>query len=396
MNRLLRARWVIPDAGQVLEGGALLLRDGGIAAVLSSAEARSASADERVDLGDVALTPGLVNAHAHLELSSASGLPGDLGFGAWIGAVLAHRARAQQADYDAGLLDGAQRLLASGTTAVGDVDSTGAAERLLPRTALRARVFREVLDGGDPARSTAQLARLAAPAVDAERVELGISPHGPHTVSATLLEACAARARSSGGPLQVHWAETEEEVRWLRDGGGPLAERLGASPRCSGLELLARHGLLGPRLSLVHGNHPGPGELELVAEAGATLVHCPGTHEFFGRAPLDLLAWRASGVTIALGTDSLASNTDLDLRLEMRRVRAAHPDLRPEEVFGWATRGGARALGLQDRIGELAVGKSADVVAFDATGVRGAADLLDRITSDEPAVRGSWVAGRPV
>ncbi len=367
-----------------------------MAAVLSSAEARSASADEHDDLGQVALTPGLVNAHAHLELSSAAGLPGDLGFGAWIGAVLAHRAQATGADYDAGLLAGAARLLASGTTTVGDVDSTGAAERLLPRTALRARVFREVLDGGDVARSAAQLARLLEPRIESERVELGISPHGPHTVSATLLEACAAQALVSGDPLQVHWAETEEEVRWLRSGEGPLAERLGASPHCSGLDLLERHGLLGPRLSLVHGNHPGPGELARIAEAGATLIHCPGTHEFFGRAHLDLAAWQASGVTIALGTDSLASNTDLDLRHEMRRVVAAHPGLRPEEVFGWATRGGARALGLEDRIGELAVGKSADVVAFDATGVSSGADLLDGITSGAPAVLGSWVAGRPV
>lgn len=399
MDLLLAARWLLPEPRRPIEGGALRLRGGRVVEVLEGRAARAAMGEagaDRRDLGDVALTPGLVNAHAHLELSDLRDLPRGADFGVWVGAVLGRRSELGPEDHRRAVERGARRLLETGTTAVGDVDGTGAAEAALPALALRGRVFRELLDGGDAGRTPGQLARLEAPFAAAGRLLPGLSPHGPHTAGEELLWAVGRRARTTGWPVQVHWAETEAEVSWLRGDGGPLADRLGEPPRCTGLERLERCGLVGPWTSLVHGNHPDPGELERVAAAGATLVHCPGTHAWFERGPAPLGAWRRAGARIALGTDSRASNDDLDLRLELARAREAEPGAPPEEVWEWATRGGARALGLEAEVGDLEVGKRADLAAFEAGEVRDGVELLELLTAGRPAVRGVWVDGGEV
>jgi cytosine/adenosine deaminase-related metal-dependent hydrolase len=193
----------------------------------------------------------------------------------------------------------------------------------------------------------------------------------------------------------MHWSETEAELAWLRDGSGPLAELLGASPRKSGLDLLEESGLLHAPLSLVHGNFPMRGEAERIAAAGAVLVHCPGSHAWFERAPFPLEHYRARGVVLALGTDSLASNDELDMRREMARLRRSHPSLAPALVWDMATRNAARALGAQGSVGELALGAWADLVAFQIR-ARSRGDALEQLTADVGPVARVWIAGREV
>jgi 5-methylthioadenosine/S-adenosylhomocysteine deaminase len=173
------------------------------------------------------------------------------------------------------------------------------------------------------------------------------------------------------------------------------------SPRASGLDAIEASGLLGPRLTLVHGNHPSPGDVSRIARAGAVLVHCPGTHLFFGRAPFPLRRWLDAGVTVALGTDGLSSNADLDMRREMSLLRRANPRLPPETVFDLATRAGALALGLAGRAGEIVPGAFADLCAHryagsPASGRRGSDELLDALTWGRTSVAGVWIGGRAV
>jgi len=376
----------------------VLVEGGRIQALLSTpaqVRARRTEAQvEFVDLGDVVLCPGLVNAHAHLELSQLGGrVAADSGFVPWVGRVLALRAGLSRADYGGAVDRGVGELLQSGTTAVGDVDSTGVAAERLALTPLRARVSRELLDGRDPTRTPAQIALLNEPLEENDRVRAGLFPHAPHTAGDELLAACARVARYGRRPLSIHWAETREEREWMLRGTGPFAPWLGPSPRCSGLEVLARAGVLEGPTALVHANCPEEGELRRAAEVGATLVHCPGTHAFFDRERAPLEEWLACGATIALGTDSRASNAALDMRREMALVRSSHPALEARVILDWATRGGARALGLGNRIGELAVGMSADFVAFELSGVDFGADPVDTITAALPEVAGVWIAG---
>lgn len=396
--QLLRARWLLADAQTLHEGGGVLVDGGRVQAVLAGPQevldARGPGVDW-VDLGDVALTPGLVNAHAHLDLTALAGrVPAEGGFGPWVARLLEARAATPEAELCSGVVRGAARLVATGTTAVGDVDATGLSGPLLAAHPLGALVYREVLDAGDPSRTPAA---LAAARSALESAGWGaVSPHAPFTVSPALWEGLGVLLSEAGARATVHWSETEAELDYLLRGEGPLASLLGPSPHRSGLELLEAAGLLGPRTSLVHGNHPAPGEPERLARAGVTLVHCPGTHAFFDRAPAPLEAYLAAGVSVALGTDSLASNSDLDMRAELAALREAHPGLPPQVAWRMATEGGARALGLS--AGRLEAGARADLAAFEVHGATtdGPGALLEELTAGRPPVRGTWVAGAEV
>lgn len=351
-----------------------------------------------MDLGEVALTPGLVNAHAHLELSFCERLlaPGR-SFPDWISALLERRRSAAAPEVERALCAGADRLLASGTTTVGDIDSSGLAARVLASHPLRSVVYREALDLGDPERRRVVLAQLARALPRRERRLEGLSPHAPYTVSVELLRALGAIARRRKVPVSMHWAETPEEREWMEHGTGPFAGLLAPGPRVDGLEGLRAAGLLDadrPRaLSLVHGNEARTEELERVARAGALLVHCPGTQRFFGRPRFQLDRVRRAGLRVALGTDSLASNAELDMRREMALLRQSHPALAPAEVWSMGTRESAAALGLEGSVGELRPGSHADMCAWPGRW-KSAEDCLEELTAAAPAPARIWIRGR--
>jgi len=408
---LLTSRWVFLDAERRLDGGGVLVERGSIALLFADRGAverfARRSGARAVDLGERVLAPGFVDAHAHLELSSLEGrLPGRGSFTAWIRALVAARSGLSRAGLRASALRGAERLIAGGTTAVGDVDATGASEPALKRSGLRARIYREVLDAGDPARARAALARATRAFPRGRRLHPGLSPHAPYTASPGLLRASAGVLARQGWLAQVHWAETEEEVLWLARREGPMralfpgaARRRSRGP--SGLDLLDESGLLGPRTALVHGNHPGRGDVERVARAGCALVHCPGTHAFFGRDPFPLRRWLGAGVAVALGTDGLSSNRGLDMRREMALLRASQPALSAARTFDLATRGGARALGFLSRAGEIAPGAWADLAAhgfpdLSSREARSPDLLLDALTRGRSTVDAVWIDGRRV
>tara|TARA_R110002126_G_scaffold11114_11_gene50449 strand:+ start:3788 stop:4948 length:1161 start_codon:yes stop_codon:yes gene_type:complete len=356
--------------------------------------ARRAGARVR-DLGDAVLTAGLVNAHSHLELHALAGrVSAGGGFGAWIARLLEVRATCRDDVLSAGARKGADRMLATGTTTVGDIDSLGLTLAALRGHPLRVRAYRELLDARDPARTKAAVTGLSRMPRGSSRRLPGLAPHAPFTVSEDLLAAAARVARTSKLPVTIHWAETAAEVAWMREGSGPLSALLQGSPRTSGLTLFERHGLLGPSTSLVHGNLPGRGEPGRIAATGATVVHCPGCHAFFDREPFPLARYRRAGVPLALGTDSAASNGDVDLRREMALLRSTHPGLAPKEVWRMATIGSAHALGLGRHVGRIATGMRADLALFERN-ARSLRDLLDGLTASMPPVRGTWVDGRP-
>jgi len=386
-----------PDGGW-MEGGGLLSVDGRIRRLLTGGVAlrrASARCDLVQDLGDALMVPGLVNAHAHLELTGLKGcLPRGGDFSAWVRRLIELRGERGSKQLSADARLGARLCLAGGATSVGDVDTSGGSVSGLRRPSLRLLQYREVLDAGDRGRSAAALRRVTRPLSAHPLRSEGLSPHAPFTVSEDLMRRAAGLARARGLPCCVHWSETPEEVEWLRNGRGPLSSILGASPRVSGLELIERAGLLREGLSLVHGNHPERGEARRIAEAGAVVVHCPGSHLFFRREKAPLSAYRRAGVTLALGTDSLASNEGLDMLREMCLVRRSHPELAPRSIWDMATRGGARAIGMSGRVGELRGGAWADILAL-ACAENAPSRFMEAICNGECSVRGVWIAGRP-
>jgi aminodeoxyfutalosine deaminase len=389
--------WLLAGDERWIRGGGLLVSRGRIERVLTSpraiARARRAGARLR-DLGDALVAPGLIDPHAHLELSFLEGeLRPGLPFGAWVREVIARRSAAGPKALVRSVEAGALALLRSGTTTVGDIDTTGAAARGLARTPLRHVLFREVLDAYDPLRTRAALRSVGRKLAARARRTEGLAPHAPFTTSPALLAALAPLARRRGIAVSIHWSETEAEVDWLERGAGPLAPLLGPSPRRTGLELLRDAGLMSRRLALVHGNHPRRGEPEVLARAGVTLIHCPGCHAWFGREPFPVGRYRKAGVRLALGTDSLASNRTLDPRAEMALFASLHPEIPARDVWRMATSDAAAALGLGDRIGTLVPGREADLAVFETPRGR---PSFDTLVHARPTVRTVWIAGREV
>ncbi len=359
--------------------------------------ARAREAGAFIDLGEGLLVPGLVNAHAHLELTLlAEKCPADRGFVAWIRALLRAKRALRAGDLARSVQRGSARLLETGTTTVGDIVSTEGGLRG-NRLGLRAVLYREVLDAGDASRTEVALRFVRKALRVKSLITEGLAPHAPYSTGRALLRAAASLARRRKLPVTIHWAESPSEREWLEEGSGDFAGILSSSPGDTGLNLIEEAGLLDRGTSLVHGNDPARGELERIASAGSVVVHCPGTHRFFDRPSFPWLRYRRAGIEIALGTDSLASNEDLDLYREMAAFRRSAPAAAPADVWRMATTVGARAVGQAGEVGGLTRGSRADF-ALHPIAPSTLAEALEALTYASGAsgrVAAVWVGGRP-
>lgn len=384
-----RARWVFPVIAPPIRDGVVTLQSGTIISVAS--DARPHSNARLVDLGETALIPGLINAHTHLEFSDCSApiAPG-LPFTDWIRAIRGVRV----ADPREAIRRGLAECAAGGTACVGEIatagwDDGGAAferEFVPPRDDMpaalpRGVVFRELL-APTAARIEAQLAAAQAHVEQfasrgrsgGGRFRAGLSPHAPYSVHPELFEQAIDLVTTCRLPVAMHLAETEEELTFLAEGTGPLAEML----REFGLSAEAlqelRPGRVQPmdylralsrceRALVVHGNYLSKSEIEFVAaHEGLTVVYSPRTHAFFGHSEHPWRELLARGGRVALGTDSRASNPDLSLWNELLFLRERYPDVDPQELLALGTIRGALALG-EKSSGAIAPGYRGDLAA---------------------------------
>jgi cytosine/adenosine deaminase-related metal-dependent hydrolase len=378
---LLRASWVCPLAGPPLGDGWVAVRHGRITAVGGGHDAPPARRID--DLGNVVLLPGLVNAHTHLELSwLRDQVPPRPDFLAWVGAMMALRRGMEQPGdpaTDQPMRAAIAEMQATGTVAVGDIANALVSPAALADAGLPGVVFHELLgfrvtDG--PRFVAPALARLEGLATADVRVSL--APHAPFSVSRELFGAIRdAVAARPGAPTSVHAAESPEEVQLLRTGGGPWRDRLIAlgawredweAPGCGPGDYLADLGIVGPRTLVVHGVQFTDAELERLAASGATLVTCPRSNAWVGVGAPPVSRFLASGVRLALGTDSLASVPDLNLFAELAELRRLAPEAPARQLLLAATEGGAEALGLGAEFGSMAPGRRAALVAVSMAG----------------------------
>jgi cytosine/adenosine deaminase-related metal-dependent hydrolase len=376
---------VFPVSGPPLRDGAVAVAAGRIVAV-GPRETVSAAAGSgaRIEaLGPVALIPGLVNAHCHLELSwMAADRPPGGDYTAWVRGLLSRREGADPTlAHDAAERE-IERMLSRGVVALGDVGNEPWVAPLLARSTLRGVFFYEVLGLGSGqaegivAEAIAHLEVVHGdPDVIAagSRWRIALTPHAPHTTSAALLRALAGRATASGTPLSIHLAESEAELAFLLDRDGPLVELFGEReflddawepPGLGPVQYVDRLGALGPQTLAVHCVHLSREDHSRLQARGSTVVTCARSNEYLGvgAAPVPLLL--AEGIPVAVGTDSLASAPDVDVLGEMERLRATHGSLSPAAVLRMATLNGARALGLDAQLGSLEPGKQARMVAI--------------------------------
>jgi aminodeoxyfutalosine deaminase len=412
---ILHARWVLPIAGTPVDDGWVSVEGDRVAAVgreRRGVPSDGASAPAReIDLGRVALLPGLVNAHTHLELSYLAGAVASAArVPDWIRQVIA--LRREEPDPEAPRILAAARaaiaaLRRGGTALVGDISNTLVTVPLLGEAAFPAAVFYELLrlraeDADDVCAAAAgRLAALERPA----DVRVWLAPHAPYSVSPRLFQ-CLRRELDRLGPsrMSVHLAESAEESELLGRGTGPwraLLEELGAwdpawvVPGCGPVEYLERMRVLDRRTVAVHGVHASRADLQRLQVAGATLVTCPRSNRHVGAGDPPVARFYESGVPVAVGTDSLASAPDLSVWGELSEMRRLAPGVPPGRLLASATLVGAQALGFGDALGSIEPGKRASLLAIpipsavhdveaylvsgdvDPAGIKWTGDLMD-------------------
>ncbi len=366
----LKARYVFPVSGPPIAGGTLSLLGPQVVAVGPSGHGAAAR-----DLGNVAILPGLVNAHTHLEFSDCTaplGQPGN-SLPTWIREVVAAR-RAIAPRVNDSVRQGLRESLTHGTTSLGEIATSDWRAAALPLGSMpRTVMFHEAIGPTRarvaPAHDTVE--QFLGKSSAAANVLAAVSPHAPYTVHTELFEQLMALAKRFNRPLAMHLAESPQEIELLASGTGEfraLLERMEAwddvadARYRSILEYLTRLSDV-PRALVVHGNYLAKPEMEFLAQHAATMtvVYCPRTHAYFQHAPYPLAEMLAAGVSVALGTDSRASNPDLSILAEMQFLASRHPAVPPATLLHLATHAGAKALGIGHRVGTLATGMQADL-----------------------------------
>ncbi|KRV81726.1 TRZ/ATZ family hydrolase [Pseudomonas citronellolis] len=375
LDLLLLPTWIVPvePAGVVLRDHALGIRDGRIALLAPRAEALRQPAAETRELPGMLLAPGLVNAHGHAAMSLFRGLADDLPLMTWLQEHI-WPAEAKWVDEDF-VRTGSELAIAEqikgGISCFSDMYFHPRVTcEAVHDSGIRAQVCVPVLDFPMPgARDALEAIRQGVALHDDlkhhPRIRVAFGPHAPYTVGDDKLENVLMLAEELDAGIQMHVHETAFEVQ-------QALEKSAERP----LARLHRLGLLGPRFQAVHMTQVSDEDLELLVETNSSVIHCPESNLKLasGFCPVERL-WQA-GVNVAIGTDGAASNNDLDLLGETRTaallakaVAGQATALDAHRALRMATLNGARALGLEQEIGSLELGKSADLVAFDLSGL---------------------------
>ncbi len=404
LDLLLFPTWIVPvePAGVVLRDHGLGIRDGRIALLAPRAEAIRHPATETRELPGMLLSPGLINAHGHAAMSLFRGLADDLALMTWLQEhIWPAESKWVSEDF---VRDGTELAIAEqlkgGITCFSDMYFfPQVACEVVHKAGIRAQISVPVLDFPIPGARDADEAIRQGLALRDDlkhhpRIKVAFGPHAPYTVSDDKLETILMLAEELDAGIHMHVHETAFEVQ-------QAVEKHGERP----LARLHRLGLLGPRFQAVHMTQVNDEDLAMLVETNSSVVHCPESNLKLasGFCPVERL-WQA-GVNVAIGTDGAASNNDLDLLGETRTaallakaVAGQATALDAHRALRMATLNGARALGMEQETGSLELGKSADLTAFDLSGLaqQPVYEPVSQIiyASGRDCVRHVWVGGK--
>ena len=383
---LLRARVVLPIVRPPIRDGAVIVSGRRITAVGRWRDLSACFSGERLNLGEVALLPGLVNAHCHLDYTHLAGqIPAPKLFTDWIKIITTLKAQSCYSEFAESWIRGAHMLVRTGTTTVGDIESI---PELLPEvwetTPLRVISFLEMtgIKSRRQPKAILQETVQRIEALPAGRCRAALSPHAPYSTLPELLRLSARMARRRRWPLAIHVAESAQEFEMFARREGEMFDWLRRNQRdmsdCglgSPVQHLQRCGALRENVLAIHVNYTADQDADLLARGKVSIVHCPRSHSYFRHAPFPLKELAGAGINVCLGSDSLASvyqarrqAVELNLFEEMRAFATAHPDFALNRILPLVTVNAARALGLKRRVGELSRNAFADLIAVPFTG----------------------------
>jgi 5-methylthioadenosine/S-adenosylhomocysteine deaminase len=406
IDTLIDAHWVIPvnPDDRVLEDHSVAIHDGRILDILATSKTDKYQADVRHNLSTHALIPGLINAHTHASMNLLRGLADDMPLMTWLNDHIwpAEHKWVNEEFVASGTRLAVAEMLRGGVTCFNDMyffpDVTA---RVCAEAGMRAVVGLIMIDFPSAwASSTEEYLHRGIEVHDHYRkhplISTAFAPHAPYSVSNGPLESIRTLADELGMQVHIHLHETKDEIH-------QSLEKYGVRP----IQRLNDMGLLSPALIAVHMTQLQDDELELFAESGAHVVHCPESNLKLASGFCPTARLLESGINIALGTDSAASNNDLDMFSEMhtaallaKGVAGDASALPAATALRMATYNGALALGIAEETGSLEAGKYADITAVDLSRLESqpiyhpVSQLV--YASSRDMVTDVWVAGKQV
>ena len=402
---MIKPQWILPivPPDSVFEGCALIVDCGLIKAILPSVEAaRRYRADDRLDLPNQVLMPGLVNAHGHSAMSLLRSYADDLPLATWLNdRIWPAENRLVSEDFvrDGTRLAVAEMIL-SGTTCFSDqYFFPERAAEVAVQAGIRARIAFPVFEfpsawGQGPEEYIHKGLSLRDDYRDHSLVQIAFGPHAPYTLEDPSLQKIAVLSEELNTHIQIHLHETASEVADALKLGGMRP-----------IERMENLGILGPRTEAVHMTQLIDSDIELLIRYNTAVIHCPQSNLKLASGLCPVAKIREKGITLGLGTDGAASNNNLDMLKEVNHAsllaKAVAGDARALNAFEslqMATLDSATAMGMANSIGSLEVGKQADMISLSLNELHTepACNIASRIVyaSNSSQVKNSWVAGR--
>ncbi len=369
VDLIINCRWVCPviPKNSLLNDHAIVVKSGVILDICPIASVEKYNATETVHLNEHVVIPGLINLHTHAAMNLLRGLADDLPLMPWLQQHIwpAEKKFVSPAFVNDGTILAAAEMLAGGITSFNDMyfypDSAAeAAVKMGIRANLGLVVLEFPTNYANDAESYIQKGlEVRDRWRDEEMVSFSLAPHAPYTVSDSTFERIITLAEQVGIGVHTHLHETQQEIATSQ-------LEYGLRP----LNRLANLGLLSPMLTLAHCVHLNETEIQLLATHGCSIAHCPSSNLKLASGIAPITDYLKKGINIGLGTDSAASNNRLDMFTEMRLAallaKGQSDDatsVSAHQALEMATINGATALGMDDRIGSIEVGKFADLCA---------------------------------
>lgn len=376
IDTLISARWIIPikPSQTIFEHYAIAISSGKIIDILPQDDAeKKYDAKHDIHLPEHALTPGLINAHGHAAMSLFRGMADDTPLQTWLEQHIwpAEQKWVCEEFVNDGVQLAMAEMLRSGTTTFSDMYFfPNVVAKAASNAGMRVQISFPIFNfptiwGADPDDYIRKGLAVRDDFKHSDLVEVIFGPHAPYTVSDEALGKVAMLAAELDIGIHIHVHETQQEVddEIKQCGKRPIAR-------------LNDLGILGPRTQLVHMTALNDDDIELVKQSGASIVHCPQSNLKLasGFCPTNRLM--KEGITVAIGTDSAASNNGLNMFTEMRTAalvaKATSMDaaaLNSWQALEAATLCGAQALSIDNKVGSIEIGKQADIIAIDMSNI---------------------------
>lgn len=385
--KILAAEYILPISDEPLKNGAVVIDNDKIIAVGNKQKITKKFPEAEIeDFSKSVIMPGFVNCHSHLELTIMRGFLDifDDDFSSWlIKLTKTRRELLSDEDIEISAMLGVLEGIRAGVTCFADIGRWGKAGcNALKQSGLRGILFQETEFSPDTKTADRDFAILLEKfselrSAETNLVKAGISPHAPYSVSRKLFGQIAAYAKSNEIKLSIHASESTPEENLMQNGVGFFAEIYEKesvnfeSPKCSTIQYLSEIGVLETKPLLAHCVQVSEKDIEIIAESGSSIAHCPKSNAKFGHGIAPFEKFLDAKIPIGFGSDSMASNNTCDILEEARFATLAARTrvdkkrfIHAREIIETATIGGAKALGMENEIGTLEAGKQADVIVI--------------------------------